>query len=172
MPVGDDLDLLISWLQPQPTWTVLDIATGGGHVAKKIAGHVKHVIATDLTRPMLAAASEHLKQAQYSHVTFVVADAEQLPFLDGSFDAVTCRIAAHHFPKPHLFLLEAARVLKPGGMLVLIDNVAPDDNALGYFMKTFERMRDTSHVRCLSVMEWDSKITRSSSYKSMSGELC
>lgn len=153
---GDDLALLISWLSLEKTSHVLDIATGGGHVAKQLSAHAQQVIATDLTRPMLAAAANHLRQAQCSNVTFVVADAEQLPFLDCSFDAVTCRIAAHHFPNPHLFLHEAARVLKPGGKLVLIDNVAPDDDALGQFMNTFEAMRDTSHVRCLSVLEWQS----------------
>ncbi|SDN67061.1 Methyltransferase domain-containing protein [Paenibacillus sp. yr247] len=153
---GDDLALLLSWLPLENTWNVLDIATGGGHVAKQLSAHVRQVIATDLTRPMLAAAADHLKQAQCNNVTFVVADAEQLPFLDSSFDAVTCRIAAHHFPHPHLFLIEAARVLKPGGKLVLIDNVAPADEALRRFMNTFEAMRDTSHVRCLSVLEWQS----------------
>ncbi|MDR6880002.1 class I SAM-dependent methyltransferase [Bacillus sp. 3255] len=153
---GDDLELLVNWLAPENTWHVLDIATGGGHVAKQLSGHVHHVIATDLTRPMLVAAANHLKQSQCDNVTYVVADAEQLPFLDHSFDAVTCRIAAHHFPHPHLFLQEAARALKPGGKFVLIDNVAPADAALGHFMNTFEAMRDTSHVRCLSVAEWQS----------------
>lgn len=151
---GDDLALLLSWLPVENTWNVLDIATGGGHVAKQLSPHVQQVVATDLTRPMLVAAAEHLKQAQCHNVLYVVADAEQLPFLDGSFDAVTCRIAAHHFPNPHLFILEAARVLKPGGKLVLIDNVAPSGEALHQFMNTFEAMRDTSHVRCLTILEW------------------
>ncbi|BFT73884.1 class I SAM-dependent methyltransferase [Paenibacillus sp. P36] len=151
---GDDLELLLTWLPLKNTWNVLDIATGGGHVAKKLSAHVRQVVATDLTRPMLSVAADHLKQAQCDNVLFVVADAEQLPFLDRSFDAVTCRIAAHHFPNPHLFLHEAARVLKPGGKLVLIDNVAPSDEALDQFMNTFEAMRDTSHVRCLTVPEW------------------
>ncbi|MFD0697684.1 class I SAM-dependent methyltransferase [Paenibacillus sp. GCM10027628] len=151
---GDDLALIHHWLQPAAAWIVLDIATGGGHVAKQLSPHVQHVIATDLTPRMLEAASNHLKQAQCSNVTFVVADAEHLPFLDHAFDAVTCRIAAHHFPRPHQFLQEVSRVLKPGGKLVFIDNVAPEDEALGTFMNTFEAMRDTSHVRCLSVGEW------------------
>jgi ubiquinone/menaquinone biosynthesis C-methylase UbiE len=151
---GDDLALLLGWLPVENTWNVLDIATGGGHVAKLLSPHVQQVVATDLTRPMLVAAAEHLKQAQCTNVLYVVADAEQLPFLDNSFDAVTCRIAAHHFPNPHLFILEAARVLKPGGKLVLIDNVAPTEKTLNQFMNTFEAMRDTSHVRCLTVLEW------------------
>lgn len=151
---GDDLNLMLQWLQPEANWQVLDIATGGGHVAKQLSAHVKLVVATDLTRPMLAAAASHLHEAQCDNVTFVVADAEQLPFLDQTFDAATCRIAAHHFPNPHLFLHEVSRILKPGGKLVLIDNVAPDELALNSFMNDFESMRDTSHVRCLSVAEW------------------
>ncbi|MBD0380790.1 class I SAM-dependent methyltransferase [Paenibacillus sedimenti] len=153
---GDDLALIHSWLQPQSDWIVLDIATGGGHVAKQLSPHVQHVIATDLTPPMLGAAAGHLKKAQCGNVTFVVADAEQLPFLDDSFDAVTCRIAAHHFPHPDKFLQEAARVLKPGRKFIFIDNIAPEDEVLGHFMNAFETMRDTSHVRCLSVNEWTS----------------
>jgi len=151
---GGDLDVLMSWLDPAADWKVLDIATGGGHVAKKLSTCVQHVVATDLTPLMLAAARAHLDGASCSNVTFVIADAERLPFLDASFDAVTCRIAAHHFPHPELFLMEAARVLRLGGKLVLIDNIVPEDAALGTFMNTFEAMRDFSHVRCLPVSEW------------------
>lgn len=65
---GDDLALLLSWLPVDHTWHVLDIATGGGHVAKQLSPHVQQVVATDLTRPMLVAAAEHLKQAQCNNV--------------------------------------------------------------------------------------------------------
>ncbi len=151
---GSDLDALMSWLDPAASWKVLDIATGGGHVAKRLSPHVQHVVATDLTPLMLTAARTHLDSSSCSNVTFVIADAERLPFLDASFDAVTCRIAAHHFPHPDRFLKEAARVLRPGGKLVLIDNIVPEDAELGVFMNTFEAMRDYSHVRCLPVSEW------------------
>ncbi|MCA0755800.1 class I SAM-dependent methyltransferase [Paenibacillus sp. N4] len=151
---GDDLDLLSEWLQLKPHWKVLDVATGGGHVAKKLAPFAASVTAVDLTRRMLETARNFISQ-QSDHVGYVVADAENLPFLDESFDAVTCRIAAHHFPNPGQFVNEAARVLKPGGRLLLIDNVVPDHDSIDDFVNTLERLRDESHVRCSRIREWE-----------------
>jgi SAM-dependent methyltransferase len=151
---GADLELLVPWLQPARDWVVLDVATGGGHAAKAVAPHVACVVATDLTAPMLAAARRHLQDAGCRNVVYVRADAEDLPFPDAAFDAVTCRLAAHHFPQPRRFLAEAARVLRPGGCLLLIDNVAPDDPELAAFLNAVEHLRDPSHVRCATVAEW------------------
>ncbi|MBP1930947.1 class I SAM-dependent methyltransferase [Ammoniphilus resinae] len=150
---GNDLDLLVEWMEPKENWTVLDIATGGGHVTKKLSPHVSRVIATDLTRGMLEAAKKHV-QPTCQNVWFMVADAENLPFLDDTFDAITCRIAAHHFPQPHLFIQEAARVLNPGGKLILIDNVVPADEVLAKFVNKLEKLRDESHGRCCSIEEF------------------
>ncbi len=151
---GDDLPLLVEWLQPQPTWMVLDIATGGGHVARVLSPHCRQVVATDLTRPMLEAAAEANREAGIEKILYVTADAEALPFLSNTFDAVTCRIAAHHFPNPEAFVREVSRVLRPGGQFLFIDNVAPEEAEWGSFMNRVEKLRDSSHVRCLSVSEW------------------
>jgi ubiquinone/menaquinone biosynthesis C-methylase UbiE len=99
-----------------------------------------------------------------------VADAEALPFDDGRFDLVTCRIAAHHFPDVGRFVGEATRVLKPGGTFALVDNISPDalstpgfsqaelvDAAATY--NAFEKLRDPSHGRCLSLAEWTELVT-------------
>ncbi len=150
---GDDLPLMIEWLKPQSTWITLDVATGGGHVAKTLAPHVANVFSTDLTEEMLANTAKHLKK-QFENIFYVIADAEQLPFLEATFDVVTCRIAPHHFPSPASFIKEVTRVLKPGGRFVLIDNVAPAEPHLDQFMNTVEKLRDESHVRCLTVDEW------------------
>jgi ubiquinone/menaquinone biosynthesis C-methylase UbiE len=151
---GADLPLLVEWVEPRPTDLVLDVATGGGHTAKALSPHVAAVIATDLTPRMLAAARAHLEQSGCSNVSYVIADAEALPFLDASFDIVTCRIAAHHFPNPRRFVAEVGRVLKPNGRFLFIDNIVPDDPDVATYINTFERLRDDSHVRCLSIAEW------------------
>ncbi|MDN7244951.1 class I SAM-dependent methyltransferase [Planococcus shenhongbingii] len=150
---GDDLPLLAEWLHPEKTWTILDIATGGGHVSRVLAPRVGTVVSTDLTEAMLENTAKHL-QKDFDNILYVVADAEALPFLADSFDAAVCRIAPHHFPHPEKFIQETARVLKPGGKLILIDNVAPEDAELGIFMNTTEKLRDDSHARCLSKREW------------------
>ncbi|TKC18043.1 class I SAM-dependent methyltransferase [Robertmurraya kyonggiensis] len=150
---GADLQTLIEWLQPQKTEIVLDIATGGGHVAKALSPYASQVIATDLTKEMLANTAMHLKPV-CPNVSYVIADAENLPFLDDTFDIVTCRIAAHHFPNPHDFINEVARVLKPNGSFLLIDNVAPKEKHLAEFINSLEALRDESHARCLSIEVW------------------
>ncbi|MCZ7669473.1 MAG: class I SAM-dependent methyltransferase [Chloroflexi bacterium] len=92
------------------------------------------------------------------------ADAENLPFSAASFDVVTCRIAAHHFEDNGCFLSEAARVLKSGAFLALVDNVVPGSRrrgkkadvvrAAGAYLNALEKLRDPSHVRCFSMEEW------------------
>ncbi|RXI96484.1 SAM-dependent methyltransferase [Anaerobacillus alkaliphilus] len=156
---GDDLPLLIEWLQPKSTWVVLDVATGGGHVAKTLAPHVSTVFSTDLTEEMLANTAKHLK-TQFQNIFYVIADAESLPFLEGTFDVVTCRIAPHHFPSPASFIKEVSRVLKPSGRFVLIDNVAPENPRFDVFMNTVEKLRDESHVRCQTTEEWRELFTQ------------
>lgn len=149
---SEDLDLLVDWIKPNTDCALLDIATGGGHVAKKMAPHVKTIFATDLTKKMLETTKKFLKD--YKNIHFVIADAENLPFLDNTFDVVVCRIAAHHFPDPSTFISEVSRVLITGGKFILIDNVIPENEDLGKFMNTFEKLRDDSHVKCLSVSKW------------------
>ena len=88
------------------------------------------------------------------NVEFEVADAEDLPFEDGRFDLVTCRIAPHHFPSPQRFLHESARVLRPDGVLMLQDQVLPADDEAALFVDEFERVRDPSHNRAFNAGEW------------------
>ncbi|MFZ3576543.1 class I SAM-dependent methyltransferase [Virgibacillus sp. DJP39] len=154
---GSDLPLIIEWLNPTLTMVALDIATGGGHVAKQLSSHVTKVIASDLTEEMLTNTAKHLED--YENISYSIADAEKLPFEDDSFDIVTCRIAAHHFPNPAKFISEVYRVLKPGANFILIDNIAPGDPILNNFVNTLEKMRDYSHVRSLLVCEWKEHLT-------------
>lgn len=149
----DALAALVTQLDPQRQWIVLDVATGG-HVAKTLAPHVRHVVASDLTATMLGTARNHLSAVGVENISYVLADAEQLPFLESSFDAVTCRIAAHHFPNPSQFVAETSRVLQPNGKFLLVDNIVPEDGALGLAFNEMEKLRDASHVHCATVKQW------------------
>jgi SAM-dependent methyltransferase len=152
---GRSLERLLDLTEPQPGWRVLDIATGGGHTALAFAPHVGSVIATDLTRPMLLAAREHLDAQGAAQVAFCQADAGRLPFRDETFDCVTCRIAAHHFENAAAFVQEVVRVLVAGGVFALADNVVSGEPKVARFVNTWERLRDPSHRWAYSLDDWE-----------------
>ena len=151
---GDDLLRLIELGELEASQQALDIATGGGHTALAVAPHVRQVTVTDLTPRMLEKAREFILQQGITNAVFQVADAEQLPFADATFDRVTCRIAAHHFPNIAQFVREVARVLKTGGVFLLIDCMAPSDVQLDVFDNRVEKWRDPSHGRSCTPEEW------------------
>ena len=155
---GDDLAILVEWAQPTSTDRALDISTGGGHTALAVAPHVHNVAVTDLTPRMLATARSFLTEQGVTNATYVIADAERLPFLDASFDLVTVRIAPHHYADAPRAAREMARVLAPGGHLLFIDNIAPEDPELDRIMNDWERRRDPSHVRANTETEWRSML--------------
>ncbi len=132
----------------------LDVATGGGHTALAFARAGATVTATDLTPEMLTAARTFVQANGGEAVQFTAAAAESLPFEAERFDLVTCRIAAHHFADPERFVREAARMLRPGGLFSLVDNVSPEDKALAQTMNEIERRRDPSHVWAYTVRQW------------------
>jgi ubiquinone/menaquinone biosynthesis C-methylase UbiE len=160
----DSLRRLVELVQPDASWRVLDVATGAGHTAHAIAPHVAAVVASDVTAPMLAKARALAVEKGLANVTVAVADAEVLPFAARSFDLVTCRLAAHHFPYIPQFLASTARILQPGGRLAIVDNVVPGSlgsgrkarlqQEAGRYINALERLRDPSHARCLSLYEW------------------
>ena len=151
---ADDREILISRLAFEPFHAALDVATGGGHTAVAFASRVRRVVASDLTPEMLREARTLAAGQGRANIAFVAADAEVLPFRDGAFDRVTCRIAPHHFPDVHAAIAEMVRVTKPGGLVGIIDSVVPDDPALDAFMNGAERVRDPSHVRSYRMEEW------------------
>jgi SAM-dependent methyltransferase len=134
---GPDLDLLVEWCEPGPDVKVLDVATGGGHVARRLREEGCTVVTVDPAPGMKAD---------------VVAPADHLPFEDGSFDVVTCRIAAHHFPDIAAAVAEMARV--SNRLLVIEDNLFR-----GEHVEEAERLRDPTHIRCYSEDEWKELVT-------------
>jgi ubiquinone/menaquinone biosynthesis C-methylase UbiE len=151
---GASLKRLVELIQPQADWRVLDVATAAGHTAYAFAPHVTHVTATDITPEMIPVAAKLAAERGITNVTLESADAEALPYADASFDLVTCRIAPHHFPHIDHFVSEAARVLRPNGILAVVDNVVPNDAVASDYINAFEKLRDPSHGRALSVDEW------------------
>jgi ubiquinone/menaquinone biosynthesis C-methylase UbiE len=151
---GESLSRLVEMVKPRGDWRALDVATGPGHTAFAFAPHVAHVIASDLTPEMLQVARDLAAKRGLSNVSFAETRAEKLPFPNGAFDLVTCRIAPHHFADVPAFVAEAARVLRPGGVFGLVDNSSPEDTAAAADYNAFEKLRDPSHARCLSESEW------------------
>lgn len=151
---GESLARLVALVQPKPSWRLLDVATGAGHTALAFAPHVAKVTASDITDQMLAEAKRLAAERGAGNVKTARAKAEDLPFPDMSFDLVTCRLAAHHFEKPRAFVAEAFRVLMPGGVLAVVDNISPGEPEIARAYNHFEKLRDPSHGRCLGLAEW------------------
>jgi ubiquinone/menaquinone biosynthesis C-methylase UbiE len=151
---GDDLAQLIAWGRALAPTRVLDMATGGGHTALALAPIARRVVAYDVTEPMLRAARGLLRERGAATAAFVAGDVEALPFKDGAFDVVTCRIAAHHFADVATAVREVRRVLCPGGSFLLQDILGHDDTEAAAFIIEVERRRDPSHVRAYRAVEW------------------
>lgn len=147
---------MIAVMQPASHWRVLDVATGGGHTAFAFAPRVKAVVATDVTPAMLHTAYAVAIERNLHNLTFEAADAEALPYDDATFDAVTCRIAAHHFSDAGEGVRQMARVTKAGGLVGLIDPIVPYERAAADEINAWEMLRDPSHVACLTVNGWAS----------------
>jgi SAM-dependent methyltransferase len=129
---GPDLDLLVEWCEPGVGVQALDVATGGGHVARRLREAGCEVVSLDPAPGMRPT---------------VVARAEEIPFADGSFDVVACRIAPHHFDDVRAAMSEMARVSR--------DRVVVEDNLFtSEAFEEAERLHDPTHVRCYSEQEW------------------
>ena len=127
---GPDLDVLVEWAAGART--ALDVATGGGHVARRLREAGIEVVTSDPAPGMQPD---------------VVNRAEELPFADSSFDVVACRVAAHHFEDVQAAVGEMARVARE--QVLVVDNLFISDTA-----EEAERVRDPSHVRNYSEDEW------------------
>jgi SAM-dependent methyltransferase len=127
---GRDLDLIVEWSTGFET--ALDVATGGGHVARRLREAGLKVVTTDAAPGM---------------EPDVVSRSEELPFANSSFDVVVCRVAAHHFDDVALAVREMARVA--GRRVLISDNLYGGED-----LEAAEKLRDPSHVRNYSEAEW------------------
>lgn len=157
---GADLDQVEAALRGRATARVLDLGCGGGHITYRAAPHVAAVVACDVTSTMLALVAETAAARGYANVTTQQAAAENLPFESASFDVVLARYTSHHWDDLDAGLREARRVLKPDGIAIFIDVVAPGTALLDTHLQTLELLRDGSHVRNYSTPEWIAALTR------------
>jgi ubiquinone/menaquinone biosynthesis C-methylase UbiE len=155
----DALRKVVELAGPRPDDVVLDIATGAGHTALALASHVRHVIAYDITETMLAETQRNAAARGLRNISTRQGPAEALPFPDASFDIVTVRQAPHHYADIRAAICEMSRVAKPGGRVVLIDSLSPDDDALDRQWNRLEKLRDRSHVRNYRACEWRAFVT-------------
>jgi ArsR family transcriptional regulator len=107
------------------SWVMGDLGCGTGAVMSILAPHVARVIGVDASDEMLAAAESRL--AGVSNTEVRRGTLEALPLDAASLDAATMMLVLHHLPSPALALAEAARVLKPGGRLLIVD-MAPHEH--------------------------------------------
>jgi SAM-dependent methyltransferase len=126
---GPDLDRIVEWAEGE---TALDVATGGGHVARRLREAGFSVVSCDPAPGMQPD---------------VVCRAEDLPFADASFDTVACRIAPHHFEDVAAAVREMARVARR--VVLVEDNLFVDEES-----EEADRVRDPSHVRNYGEEEW------------------
>jgi SAM-dependent methyltransferase len=152
---GHDLALMVEYATRSPEMAVLDVGCAAGHTAFAFAPHVREVIGVDLSPEMLVEAERQAAARNLTNVRFDVASATALPYADGQFDIVTCRLVAHHLPSLGPALAEMARVLRPGGELIVVDIISPEDPALADFINRVEVLRDPSHSKDWTLSEWD-----------------
>ena len=113
---------------------VLDVACGTGDMVRELQNHGCHVTGVDLSEEMLIIAESKAPTA-----TYMIADAEHLPFENDCFDAVTCAFGVRNFVHLEQGLSEMLRVLKPGGRMVILELATPDSPLIRPFYNLYTK---------------------------------
>ncbi len=137
-------DAFVTWLAPprrsSVPFRVLDVAGGTGDIAFRIADRSQsaRVTVADINAEMLAVGRQRAEGRPYAdRVDFVEANAEDLPFEDGEYDAVTIAFGIRNVPRIDHALTEAFRVLKPGGRFLCLEFSAVDVAGLDRIYELF-----------------------------------
>ena len=123
----------------------LDAGAGTGALAFALAPLVREVVAVELVPELI----ERGRRNAPENVTFVEADIAHLPFERASFDLTGTLRTLHHVARPELVVAELTRLTRPGGTILVIDQIAPNDPLAALELDRFERARDPSHTRAL-----------------------
>jgi SAM-dependent methyltransferase len=140
---------IADFVQPKGDERVLDVGTGTGPLAFALAPRVREVVGIDLVPELLERGREYAGD-RYPNVELRQGDVAHLDVETGTFDLVCERAVLHHVPRPELVLAEMTRATRPGGRLLVIDQLAPFDPLDAIELDRFERARDPSHTRLLS----------------------
>jgi ubiquinone/menaquinone biosynthesis C-methylase UbiE len=136
------------------TARALDVGCGAGHLSFTLAPSVAHMVALDRSATMLATVAETAAARGLPQIETCQASAESLPFAAGSFHLVCTRYSAHHWTQLPLALTQMHRLLRPAGRLLLIDTLGHADPLVDTHLQSIELLRDPSHVRNRSLLEW------------------
>jgi SAM-dependent methyltransferase len=134
-----------SFVLPEGNERAIDVGCGAGALALALAPLVREVIGVDRVPELLELARERAP----ANAQFVEGDATELSFDTASFDLAGTLRTLHHVRRPELVIAELARVARPGGRVLVIDQLAPIDPLEAYPVDRFERARDPSHARLL-----------------------
>lgn len=149
-------------LAPRADDRVLDVACGTGDLLGEIADHVQRAVGIDQSDGMLKIARENLLEEAgpdgRANLELRQASSDELPFADGEFTAVVCTTALHHFPEPQRSFDEMARVLAPGGRLVIGDVCA--DRLWVRVTEPLLRRFDAGHVGVRRKDDIEAMLTR------------
>lgn len=134
-----------AFVLPRVDERAVDVGCGAGALALALAPHVREVVGVDRVPQLLEQA--RLRAPANAH--FIEADAVMLPFDDAEFDFGGTLRTLHHVPRPELVLAELTRVVRPGGRLLVVDQIAPADPLEALAIDRFEQARDPGHYRLL-----------------------
>jgi SAM-dependent methyltransferase len=134
-----------AFVLPKGDERALDVGTGAGALAFALAPLVREVVGIDPVPELLAQGRERAP----ANVELMEGDGTALPFEDASFDLTGTLRTLHHVYRPELILAEMARVTRPGGRVLVIDQIAPIDPLDAVAVDAFERARDPGHARLL-----------------------
>jgi ubiquinone/menaquinone biosynthesis C-methylase UbiE len=154
------LDAIVTMADPRPGERWLEAACGPGLIARRLARDVGEVEGYDITPAMIDIARREALAAELGNVRFQVGDATALPVAADSFDGAVSRFSIHHIPLPERMLRELARVVKPGGRIVLADPVADADPDAAAWSQALERLRDPTHWASLSLPQMHAIVAR------------
>jgi ubiquinone/menaquinone biosynthesis C-methylase UbiE len=125
---------------------VLDVGAGTGAFSFALAPRAREVVAVEIDEELAARARADAP----SNVEILVADGEHLPLASFSFDIAGTLRTLHHTKRPELLMAELVRVTRPGGRILVVDQLAPADPLEGFALTRFEQARDPSTTRLLA----------------------